>query len=93
MAIGTVKWFNPAKGFGIIEPEDGRKALSCTFQPLNAQGLARWQRAKSLLRTPAGTEWQIIRRKSAYRRMIMTAPNAGEIRRRKTHGNHKNNRF
>ena len=22
MAIGTVKWFNPAKGFGFIEPED-----------------------------------------------------------------------
>ena len=25
MAIGTVKWFNPAKGFGFIEPEDGSK--------------------------------------------------------------------
>ncbi|MBL1420542.1 MAG: cold-shock protein [Alphaproteobacteria bacterium] len=23
MAIGTVKWFNPAKGFGFIEPENG----------------------------------------------------------------------
>ncbi len=23
MATGTVKWFNPAKGFGFIEPEDG----------------------------------------------------------------------
>jgi len=23
MAIGTVKWFNPAKGFGFIEPETG----------------------------------------------------------------------
>ena len=23
MAIGTVKWFNPAKGFGFIEPEGG----------------------------------------------------------------------
>ena len=25
MATGTVKWFNPAKGFGFIEPEDGSK--------------------------------------------------------------------
>ncbi len=23
MATGTVKWFNLAKGFGFIEPEDG----------------------------------------------------------------------
>jgi CspA family cold shock protein len=23
MPTGTVKWFNPAKGFGFIEPEDG----------------------------------------------------------------------
>ncbi|NCT41448.1 MAG: cold-shock protein [Alphaproteobacteria bacterium] len=23
MATGTVKWFNPTKGFGFIEPTDG----------------------------------------------------------------------
>lgn len=25
MVFGTVKWFNPVKGFGFIVPEDGSK--------------------------------------------------------------------
>jgi CspA family cold shock protein len=25
MASGTVKWFNPDKGFGFIQPQDGSK--------------------------------------------------------------------
>ena len=40
MATGTVKWFNPAKGFGFIQPEDGSKDV---FVHISAVESAGWR--------------------------------------------------
>lgn len=39
MAIGTVKWFNPAKGFGFIQPEDGSKDVFVHISAVERAGL------------------------------------------------------
>ena len=40
MATGTVKWFNPVKGFGFIEPEDGSKDAFVHISAVERAGLS-----------------------------------------------------
>ena len=40
MATGTVKWFNAAKGFGFIEPEDGSQDAFVHISAVERSGLS-----------------------------------------------------
>ncbi len=38
MTTGTVKWFNEAKGFGFITPENGEKDVFVHFSSIQSGG-------------------------------------------------------
>ena len=39
MSMGTVKWFNPAKGFGFIQPDNGGKDAFVHISAVERAGL------------------------------------------------------
>ena len=44
MTSGTVKWFNPTKGYGFIEPETGGKDIFVHISAVQKAGLRNlWQ--------------------------------------------------
>jgi len=43
MATGTVKWFNPTKGFGFIQPESGSADVFVHISAVEKAGLGTLQ--------------------------------------------------
>jgi CspA family cold shock protein len=40
MATGTVKWFNPTKGYGFVQPADGGKDVFVHISAVEKAGLS-----------------------------------------------------
>ncbi|MBY5494311.1 cold-shock protein [Rhizobium beringeri] len=48
MATGTVKWFNPDKGFGFIQPDDGSTDAFVHISAVQRSGLSGLQEGQKV---------------------------------------------
>ena len=48
MATGTVKWFNPVKGYGFITPDEGGQAAFVHISAVERAGLSTLQEGQKV---------------------------------------------
>jgi CspA family cold shock protein len=75
MATGTVKWFNPTKGYGFIQPQDGGKDVFVHISAVERAGL-------SSLNEGQQVEYEIVsnRGKSSAENLKVKWPRSGALR-------------
>lgn len=60
MLKGVVKWFNDAKGYGFITPDEGKEDLFVHFSAINMQGFKTLKEGQKVsfevLDTPKGKQ-------------------------------------
>jgi CspA family cold shock protein len=65
MALGTVKWFNDAKGFGFISQDGGGDDLFCHHTAIQSDGFRSLQEGQKVefdvARGPKGLQAQNVR--------------------------------
>ena len=60
MASGTVKWFNPTKGYGFIEPSGGGKDVFVHISAVERAGLSTLNEGQKLeyeITSNRGKDW------------------------------------
>ena len=48
MPAGTVKWFNPTKGFGFIQPDDGSRDAFVHISAVESAGLENFRESQKV---------------------------------------------
>lgn len=71
MQYGTVKWFNDAKGFGFIAPEDGSSDVFVHYSAISSEGFRSLQEGQRV--SYEVTQGPKVPRRPGSRRWLMAS--------------------